>query len=357
MRALPVLRRLADRHAVCVLAGGDAYAALIGEMPVIRIPNLRYHYRRAGSLSALKTLRRNVPMALDLLWNAAGCDMINDELAAHRAEVVISDGEPFTLRAAARAGIPTISFDNFGMLAHCRLELGLVDLLRVAANAVGYRMLLGDADRILIASFFACEPKRRGVRVIGPIIRPEAAALAPSRGEHILAYISKGESEYTPRLEEAFSQSGLPIHLYGTPRRGRTGNIDYREMANLPFLEDLASCRAVMATTGHQLLSEAVYFRKPVLGIPIDCIEQRVNAIEIERMGVGQMALRDSIDAPLLHGFLSRETEYAANFKATVSDGVGAAIAAIEEFAAELLRDRAATADSLNPAVPGAVTT
>jgi len=357
MRALPVLRRLIERHTVSVLAGGDAYDALISELPVVRVPNLRYHYRRPGKLSGYQTLRRNLSMALDLLWNGAGCDMVADELRTSRADLVISDGEPFTLRAAARAGIPTISFDNFGMLAHCELDLGLIDKLRVASNAVGYRLLLGGADRILIASFFPCRPRNAGVRVIGPVIRPEAAALTPTRGKHLLVYVSKGESEYTPRLEHAFHLSGLPIRLYGTPRRGTSRNIRYCEMANLPFLEDLAACRAVVATTGHQLLSEVVYFRKPVLGIPIDCIEQRVNALQIEKLGIGRMAARDDVDAALLHGFLAHESAFVANFNAPASDGIADAIDAIEDLATGLLKAPAEAPPPIHVATPGSAAT
>jgi hypothetical protein len=49
----------------------------------------------------------------------------------------------------------------------------------------------------------------------------------------------------------------------------------------LPFLEDLAGCRAVISTAGNQLIGVALYLCKPVCVMPeacVECVEQRLNA-------------------------------------------------------------------------------
>jgi hypothetical protein len=50
-RALSVLPELLQRHDVVVLAGGDAYDALAPELPVVRVPTLRYSYGGDGKRS------------------------------------------------------------------------------------------------------------------------------------------------------------------------------------------------------------------------------------------------------------------------------------------------------------------
>ena len=47
--------------------------------------------------------------------------------------------------------------------------------------------------------------------------------------------------------------------------RARTGvDIEYRPLSNTQFVADLSSCRAVFATAGNQLISEAMHFGKPL---------------------------------------------------------------------------------------------
>ena len=44
----------------------------------------------------------------------------------------------------------------------------------------------------------------------------------------------------------SLDELGCPIRIYGTPRRGRVGRLTFLPPSDLPFLEDLASCLAVM---------------------------------------------------------------------------------------------------------------
>lgn len=83
-------------------------------------------------------------------------------------------------------------------------------------------------------------------------------------------------------------------------------------MADGSFVNDLASCRAVIATTGNQLLGEVIHYRKPMLCLPIDCMEQRINAAELAAMGGGVVAEAETMTPEVLREFLSREAEFAA---------------------------------------------
>jgi len=337
MRASSVLPMLSDRHELLILAGGDAYEALRAQFPIQRIPVLRYTYRRAGKLSNWRTAKRNLSLVLDVLLQGPTLDMVCEVLTAFEPDVVLTDSEIYTSRAARRLGLPLISFDNFGQIAYCRLEISsLLDRVLRWGNALGYRMLLGRPDRAIVASFFGAAPRRDGVRIVGPAMRPEVLRRQPTRGEHLLAYFSIAEHEYTPRVEEALQGAGCPVIVYGVSRQGRDGNIAYKPIANLPFLEDLASCRAVFGTTGNQLLGEVIYFRKPMLGMPINCLEQRLNAAQLSRLGIGRVVKQSQVSAALIRDFLAQEGAYAKNFQQAGPDGGRLAVEAIEQFAAEL---------------------
>ena len=336
MRALAVLPELTKRHEVLILAGGDAHNAIASTYPVTRIPTLRYYHDSRGKLSNYLNAKRNLPMVLDLMLQGPSLGMVMDALTEFRAELVVTDSEAFTHRAAGRLRIPRVSFDHFGLLVYCRPEMSRWDRLICWGNGLMYRWLLGEPDRAIVSCFFDAPARRRGVRVVGPVIREAVRQVEPTRGEHLLVYVSQGESEYTPSIERALSALDCPVRIYGTPHRGQQGNLEYKPIDNRAFIEDLASCRAILATTGNQLCGEVIYFGKPMMGMPIACLEQRLNADQIDRLGIGMKVSRSQVTAERLRTFLTREQAYAKNVQREFRDGAREAVEAIERFAAEL---------------------
>lgn len=337
MRAMAVLPELTRRHEVLMLAGGDAHAALGQDHRVIRVPMLRYHYNRRRRIAPLATMKHMTPLLLDVWLRGPTLACVMDTLEDFRPDVVISDSEIYSHHAARVMRIPRITFDHFGFLVYCRPEMSRLDRIRCRLNALVYRRLFGEPERIIVSSFFDAPPIREGIRVVGPVIRPEVRRVQPSRREHLMVYLSMGRHEYTDQIEQALLQLDCPVLVYGTDWRGQQGNLQFKPIANQPFIEDLAGCRAVFATTGNQLLGEVIHFGKPILGMPIDCLEQRLNAAQIERMGIGMAVRRGEVTADLLRGFLTREEEFAGNARGEARDGAREAIEAIETFAAELI--------------------
>jgi uncharacterized protein (TIGR00661 family) len=347
MRALAVLPELVKQHEVLVLAGGDAYHALAPCYTVTRIPTLKYHYNRRGKLSNYLNLKRNLPMVLDLFWRGPTFQMVRDALVDFETELVLTDSEAFTHRVAPALELPRITFDHFGLLAYCRLPLSGLDRLVCFGNAFVYRLLFGEPDRAVVSCFFDAPTRRSGVTMVGAVIRPELRSQTPTAGDHLLVYVSKPD-ELTPAIESGLRELPCPVRVYGTPRRGLDGNIEYKALGNLPFIEDLASCRAVFSTAGNQLCGEVVYFGKPLLASPMECLEQRLNADAIERMGIGRHVPRRRVTGDVLQEFLRRSDEYAARTARSSRNGAAEALSAIEKYAGELVpgpdRSRAAHA-------------
>ncbi len=335
-RALAVLGELSRRHELLILAGGDAYDAMAGHFPIVRIPTLGYSYRRNGTRSNFLTFRDNAPALLDLLTRGVGFQTVVDTLADFRPSVAISDAEPWTHRAAARLRVPRIGFDHFGIMVYCRPRMRWIDRVISLRDAWVYRTLMGQPERVLVSSFFDAPPRRAGVRVVGTLLRHEVHDYAAEDGDHLLAYFNKGMHLFSPRIEHALRCAGRPVRVYGTDRRGTDGSLDFRALGNRPFLSDLASCHAVISTAGNQLVGEALHFCKPMLVMPEDCVEQRVNAMGLQRLGIGMQASQFRLTDATIQQFLARVPEFRENMRENQRDGRREAVESIERFLDEL---------------------
>jgi uncharacterized protein (TIGR00661 family) len=316
------------------------------EYNVVRVPMIGFQYNGRSRISVYRTLKYNLPIVLDVRLGGATTAMVCDVLNEFHPDIVLSDSEMFSHWAAKRMGIPRITFDHFGLLVYCRPELSWWNRMICRGQAWTYRRLFGEPDRAIVSAFFDAKPRQPGVCSVGPVIREEVRRIQPSRGQHLLVYVSKGEHEFTPEIEQALLGQDCPVKVYGTHRRGLQGNLQFKPFANLPFLEDLASARAVFATTGNQLCGEVIHFGKAMLGMPIDCLEQRINADQIERMGVGIQVPRGQVTAERIRRFLAREEEFSRNAKRQSRDGVRESLEAIERFAAELTGSSAVAASA-----------
>lgn len=336
-RALAVLPELASRHELLIFAGGNAYDALSGDYPICRLPVFRYELKKNGRRSKARTLLRGATKLLDLYLHGPALEMTCEALADFQPDAVLSDSEPWTHWAARRLGLPRISFDHYAVLLYCDWPMSPRDRRASRREAFFYRrMMAGDSDRYVIVSFYAPPPKREGVCVVGPVLRDIVREATPARGDYLLVYFSNGQHHFTPRIEAALRALDEPVVVYGTGREGVEGRLGFRPPSNTKFVEDLAASRAVFATAGNQLISEAVHLRKPLLLMPEDCLEQRLNATVIERMGIGMRTHRNQVSVKQLRAFLDSEPTYLDHFPDSPGDGQSQAVAAIERFAEDL---------------------
>jgi uncharacterized protein (TIGR00661 family) len=336
-RTLAVLPELARRYPLLCLAGDDAYTAIWPDFPVVRIPTLRFAYiRGSGRVSKCQTLRRNLPAVLDLVCRGPVFETVREIVREFAPDVIISDAEVWSHRVAADLKIPRISFDHIGLMAYCRPEVEWLDRPAAWFNTRCYRWLMGQPDRVLVSSFYPLPSRRPDIKLVGPLLRQAVRELVPSRGDHLLAYFNQGKDQLRPSILDALAGAGPPVHVYGSDRRGQEGPLTFLPLSNLPFLEDLASCRAVISTAGNQLIGEALYLGKPVCVMPEACVEQRLNAAAVERMGIGVRVSARQFSAGRLRAFLANLDFYANNRSRNVRDGVQESLEAIEQFLTEL---------------------
>lgn len=288
MRTRAVLPSLMEHYDVRVFAGGDAYEAMHEDFPVTRIPSLGYKYDGNGGISVGETIKMNAKLLSKLLLGGERADFLRDEFKLWQPDVVVSDSEVWTHRTAQRLKIPRISFDHVGIIAYCLPPLPQHQWFQGHRDGIGYRALMGVPERILICSFYTALPREKGIEFCGPMIRDEVLAAQPSYGDYLLAYFNKGEHQFLPHVEKALQAMPLPVVVYGAGREGEDGNLLFKKPGNLPFIKDLAGCRAVLSTAGNQLIGEAIHFRKPLLVVPEEAFEQQLNTYMVRRLGIGR---------------------------------------------------------------------
>jgi uncharacterized protein (TIGR00661 family) len=340
-RALAVLDALAARHELQLFAGGDAHDLLRTRFPVSRVPCLGLAYRH-GRRDTWLTLRNNLQHLTDLLRGGAGVTAVASEMRDFAPDVVICDAEPWTNAAAQKLGVPRISFDHFGVLVHCEVALPLADWFESLLDRLAYRWLMRWPERVLVSSFFRAEPRRPSVKLVGPLQGALVRRFQPSVGQHLLVYFNQGPSQLTPRMLEELASIGSEVRLYGLGCAGQRGAIRFRAPMREGFLEDLASCRAVLSTAGNQLMGEAMAYAKPVLVVPEATVEQRLNAREIVRMGIGESLQPAQLDRGAILAFLARADAYAARARELGSDGQAQAVEWLERWVHELSKSKAA---------------
>ncbi len=338
MRSGAVLPSLMAEHEVTVFAGADAYDVLAPNFPTVRIPIIGYAYNERGGHSTSRTLSRNFAPMSDLLFGGAGSALVEKEFRERGIDLVISDSEAWTHRAAQKLKIPRISYDHVGIIAYCKPHFPPDLRLLGMRDAIGYRALMGIPERILISSFYPAEPAYPNMHIVGPMLRPEVLKVQPRDGKFLLAYFNKGEHQYLPHIDRALRLLDLPVVVYGTPFRGQSENLDFRAPSNEGFIRDLASCKAVLSTAGNQLIGEAIHFGKPILALPEEAFEQRLNAFMIERMGVGMRGDRHRLTPSDIDRFMGNYEYHRSNMREHARDGHAEATETLHRYVNELGR-------------------
>ena len=110
--------------------------------------------------------------------------------------------------------------------------------------------------------------------------------LKSEEGQHILVYQT---SDSNLKLLDLLKELDEEFIIYGFHKDEQDTNLTFKSFNDKEFLQDLATCRAVLTNGGFTLISEALYLKKPVLSVPVKKqFEQILNAIYLDRLGYGE---------------------------------------------------------------------
>ncbi len=331
-RSLAILDELKTCE-LLVFCGGDAYAYLKGRgFETVEVPSLEYEYDGSTqTISRLGTIKRNCWPVLDLLFYGRLCRSVAGMIRVFDPDVIISDSEMFTQRVANRSRIPLINLDHFSILAYCDWNMPLHYRIRKLAVGLAYRLLMGRALKIIATAFYPVTTRNARVQVVGPILRQSVREKSPEEGDHLVVYLNRGENRQSHVLARCLAAHQGEVRVYGLGPRPTRGNVHYYPIGER-FIDDIATCRAVISTGGNQLIGELLRFRKPVYVIPENSTEQQLNSLEVERMGIGMCDRFRDLSRERFEEFIDRTAEFRENFPTCGQSSTDEVVTTIFEF-------------------------
>jgi uncharacterized protein (TIGR00661 family) len=325
IRSRVVLDELVLRHDVQVVVSGRAHDYLAkrasDHLQVKKIWGFTI-VTEDNEVRNFRTLLENVKGALTGGWpqNIRTYFEIAD---GFRPDVVISDFESWSYLYGVNHALPVISVDNMQIVNRCRHDKDVI-----AGHEASFQLAKGiikakvpGAYHYLITTFFRPPIRRRRTSLHPPILRPGILAARSEQGKHLLVYQTYTSNQ---ELSGLLRRTGIECRVYGLRRDlredEREGNLVYRPFSEEGFVEDLRTCRGVVASGGFTLMGEAVYLHKPMLAEPVARqFEQMLNARYLEKEGYGLCA--DQITEARLNDFLARLPEFESNLSRYAQDG------------------------------------
>ena len=335
MRSRVVLEHLiAKGHTVEIMASGRAAAFLGKRFEGVNTIHGLHMILEENRVRMGKTLWSNVLEGI--LGVPTNIGAYFELIAGFEPEVVISDFESWTYYYGRMHRLPILSIDNMQVIDRCTLPEDVIEGVQVAFQLTKsfVKAKLAECDAYYITTFFRPPPRKERTFLFPPILRPEilAAKAGARTGEHLLVYQS-GPNE---QLQAALDASGIEARIYGM-RPGATeetseGALRFRPFSEAGFIEDLATCRAVVAGGGFTLMGEAVFLGKPMLAVPLEGqFEQMLNSRYLAREGYGAWTA-DFDDAAVLPRFLERTPDYADALTAYAQVDNSELLAAVDSF-------------------------
>lgn len=257
---------------------------------------------------------------------------LRDAIRASRADLVITDFEPALPRAAVRESVPFISLDHQHFLTACDLSALPLHLRTHASmmSPVVSSYYQGQVATIISSFYFPPVHRwyRDSVVQVGVLLRPEIRSMRPVVGDHLLVYLRRFAPD---NVMSALAGCGREVRIYGLGERPAEGNLNFFGVSEQGFLEDLASCQALVSNAGNQLIGEAMFLGKPVLAIPeAKNFEQFINAFYIRQGGGGDWCHVHEFDGRLMSGFLERLDEYRGHIDRNRLDGLPTVLETVE---------------------------
>jgi uncharacterized protein (TIGR00661 family) len=305
---------LRSGHSVKVVSYDRGVRNLRDDFDVFEIEGLHIS-SRDNRVSKVRTLTENLRKLTQ--GHRKLTSLRREVFKAIRPDCVFTDFEPMTAYLANHYGLPLISVDNQHRLRYMRYPCPprLRQDKSLTRNII--RAMVPAPDVALVTTFFYGTPKNAYTFLFPPILRQVVLELTPVRGDHILVYLTGGFESFVSRLAD-FRRERFVI--YGYDRDEQVGNLRYKPFSKDGFLNDLAGCKAVMATAGFTLSTEALYLRKPYLAMPMNGqFEQEINAHFLDRLGYGKSILRPTGTA--IGDFLYRIPDYVDRLKDYQAEG------------------------------------
>lgn len=304
---------LSQGHQVKIASYDKGYRNLKDDFDVLEIVGLSI-VSEDNEISKLKTISTNLAK---LPSGTRALNGLRQTIKDFQPDCVISDFEPCTAYLASHYELPLITIDNQHRMRYMEYQVPSAFRKDQLITETVIKAMVPRPWVSLITTFHRGKLKNERSFLFPPILREEVLNLKPTGGEHILVYVTSGFDSLIAVLAE-FSRE--KFYIYGYEKDAVEGNLHYRPFSKAGFLEDLASSKAVVATAGFTLISEALYLGKPYLAFPMQGqFEQQLNGFMLQQQGYGAECA--SPNKETLAAFLYHLPDYLAKLKTYPHNG------------------------------------
>lgn len=326
-RARVIARHLLDEgHDLKIVSYDRGFTNLSKDFDVTEIAGLKI-VSENNEVSKLKTIAENIAMlpegrrSLEKLKNIF--------FKEFRPDCVLTDFEPMTAYLANHYDIPLISIDNQHRIRYMNYSCPKQYKKDSLITETIVRAMVPKPTVSLITSFYFGKLKNEFSYLFPPILRDSVLKRETGELDHILVYVTKS---YHSLLNELAGFTKEKFYIYGfQDKTGIEGNLEFRSFSVDGFLDDLAQCKAVIATAGFTLITEALYFGKPYLALPLTGqFEQILNALMLEELGFGKKVT--DLEKDRIAAFLYHIPEYCQALQAYKRDGNQAILAKLSQL-------------------------
>jgi uncharacterized protein (TIGR00661 family) len=324
-------RAILDRwrgHEVQFVGGGRVIEAFEKDYKILKVPVWRtVHKKQSVDLPA--TIGQ---IFLRLSELPSTTKQICKLIDSWQPDIAICDREFFLPFACDDAGLRCVSVNHSHVLLCCKYEVPMSQKFSWALAEGGDRLFFDHIHESCITSFYHL-PIRKGrhAKLFAPVVRKEVKERKSATGDHILVYQT---SPTFKQLIDAVSQLKRPVIVYGFSKKlERAGNITFKPYDTESILDDLASCSYAVVNGGHNLISEALYYHKPVMCFPIaNLFEQYLNAYHVKKLGYGDFSLSRDPQPELFYDFENHLHEFRKNITPQNFDGTDELVSHLQKL-------------------------
>ncbi len=307
LRSAAIIEELKKSHSLHIFSHGQGYAYLRQFYPVTRILGFHMYYHN-NTVSSFLTTFINLAKFLFMVLASLKYPYY---FLKEKPTVAITDFEPFLCYWSKLFNVPCISLDNQHSITDTVVDnVPHQFFARIYSQAV-INLFLPSPSKTIINTFFPEEVKNNNIILVAPIIRKEIREKKPAKKGHILVYqTSQSYKKMFPVLKSVPKQ----FIIYGFDKECIDANLVFKNFNIDQYIEDLRTADAVIINGGFTVLSEALYFKKPIFAIPIKRqYEQILNAYYLQKLNYGVAVKNITLSA--FTDFIKNKKVYETNIK------------------------------------------
>lgn len=307
-RAKVIIEHLKKSNEVIVVCGGKAYELLRDKFKAEKIECFRISFKNQKMNNIYTFFQNIVTLPKKLRYNRK----LNKIVKNFSPDIIITDFEPFTAYISKKYHIPLISIDDQHIVTNTHIKAK--NKFQHIIKKLYKHIFIPFPNYSIITTFVYPRIKNKNTYLIPPILRNEIleqkTKQKTKQKKHILVYLSIKDESYLSNLHNIKEQ----FIVYGLNKHFKKDNITSKKFDEKSFIEDLSSSKAVITNGGFSTIGECLYFKKPILMIPIkNHYSSLFNAQNIENLGYGMHS--NTLDTKSLKIFVNKISEYKNNLK------------------------------------------